>query len=412
MLERGDVFDAVIRSVAFGGDGVTAIDGGEICFIPGVLPGEKVRARFVARKKNFCRAVPLEILEPSPDRVEPRCPLAFRPYGPGRGIPDHCPGCAYQHMTYQKELALKQQQLEELFRHSAGLENTVFEPPVGSSRDYGYRNKLVFHVQHDEGRVSLGYYMADNHSVLQIESCPLACDELNALVHETRSKQGFFHTLHREMEVTFRYAPQNGAMFWRNNPPAKMSWLKESTPIGEISVPPGSFFQINPECGAVLVNKVAGLVKEIRPECFIDLYCGVGIFGATAAAQGVKKIIGIDVDGPAIQAADYNLRKYGAKDFQLIAGKTEKAFKNLKGQYDPVGTMVVVDPPRTGIELSALQHLATTGIANIVYISCSADTLCRDLRRLVRAGYVIRGTQLVDMFPRTSHFESVTWLSK
>ncbi len=412
MLEPGDIFEAVIRSVAFGGDGVAVIDQGEVCFIPGMIPGEKVRARLESRKKNFCRAVPLEILEPSPDRIEPRCPLAFRAYGRGRGIPDHCPGCAYQHMTYKREVELKQQQFEELFRHTAGLEDTAFEPPVASTREYGYRNKLVFHVHHDEGKVSLGYYMANNHSILEIESCPLAVEALNDLVKETRAKPGFFHTLHREMEVTFRYTPQNGAMYWRNNPPAKMSWLKENTPIGEISVPPGCFFQINQDSGGILVDKVTDLVKKINPGCVIDLYCGAGIFGATAAAQGVKRIIGVDVDGPALKAAEYNLKKYGAADFQLLPGKAEKVFKNMKGQYAPTETMLIVDPPRTGLELPVLQHLTTTGIADIVYISCGADTLCRDLRRLIRAGYKVRSTQMVDMFPRTPHFESVTWLSK
>ena len=411
MLDPGNIFNAVIRSTAFGGDGVTSLDG-EVCFIPGTIPGETVCARLESRKKNFCRAVPLEILAPSPDRVEPHCPLALRPYGRGRAIPDYCPGCAYQHMTYARELALKQQQFEELFRHAAGLEQVPIEPPIGAPSELGYRNKMTLHAHLDEGRVSLGYYQADNRTVLDITACPLVHESLNNLLQETLAKPGFFHTLHREMEATFRYTPQNGAMFWRNHPSAKMSWLKENTPIGEISVPPGCFFQINPAGGGELVNQVAALTRELKPDCFIDLYCGVGLFGATAATQGVKRIIGVDIDGPAIQAADYNLRRYGAADFNLFTGSAEKILKKLKGEYNPATTLLVADPPRTGLELPALQHLCTTEIAEIVYISCGADTLCRDLRRLIRAGYRIRRTQLIDMFPRTPHFESITWLSK
>ncbi|MDD3118774.1 MAG: hypothetical protein PHQ27_06330, partial [Victivallales bacterium] len=185
MLEPGDIFTAVIRNTAFGGDGVTAIDG-EVCFIPGTIPGETVRARLAGRKKNFCRAVPLEILTPSPDRIEPRCPLALHPYGNGRAIPDYCPGCTYQHMTYARELALKQQQFTELLHRTAGLEELNPEPPVGAPQEFGYRNKLTLHAHLDEGRVSLGYYQADNRSVLDIAGCPLAHDELNRLLQETR----------------------------------------------------------------------------------------------------------------------------------------------------------------------------------------------------------------------------------
>jgi len=396
--------------MAFGGDGVGKLEG-EVCFIPGVLPGEIVRAKIKVQKANHVKAVPLELLERSPDRVDPVCPWAGTVAANGQIRPAVCPGCSYQHTSYPTELKLKQQQFEELFRHTAGLEDVEFLPPEPSPKELGYRNKITMHTELDEGVMRLGYYMGDNQSILEVENCPLASEGINKLLAETRAQPGFRHSIHKNMTVTLRETANDGVQLWRNNPPSRMSWLKEETPVGTISVPAGSFFQINPDGGAMLINKVGEMLDKLEPSYVIDLYCGVGIFGVTAAKHGAQQIFGIDSDGPAITAAEYNLKNSGAESYKLLTGTVEKTLKTIADCYDPENTTLIVDPPRTGIARSVIQHLCNTGIANIIYISCGPDTLCRDLKILTDNGYKIVHTQLVDMFPRTAHFESITLLT-
>ena len=410
-VKEGNIFDVKVRSLAFGGYGIAKVEG-QVCFIPGVIPGEIVKIKVKSIKKNHFTAIALELIEASPDRVEPVCPWAAKPTGDGRIKPSVCPGCSYQHISYPAELKIKQQQFMELFTHTGGLEDVNFLEPLASPCELGYRNKITLHTELDEGVMRLGYFMDDNHSVLEIASCPLASAGINKLLEEVSAQNGFRHSLHQRMTATFRETAHEGALFWRNNPPSRMSWLKEETPAGTISVPAESFFQVNPDAGAILINTTAAMIEQLKPDTVIDLYCGTGVFGCVAAQHGVKNIFGIDNDGPAITAAEFNLKKHGAVNFELLAGKAGKLFSSLKGKYAPENTTLIVDPPRTGIEKPALQHLCTTGIKDVIYISCGPDTLCRDLAIMLRNGYSIVSTQLVDMFPRTAHFESITLLTR
>ena len=171
MIEIGDVLDVKIHNAAFGGDGIGKIDG-QVCFVPGALPGEIVRVKVKSLKNNFIRASLLEVLQPSPHRIEPACPWAFRPEGDGRIKRTICPGCGYQHLDYQAEVELKQQQFADMLLHDANLENVTILPPIASPLASGYRNKITLHAEREEGTMLLGYFMTDNLSIIEIDTCP------------------------------------------------------------------------------------------------------------------------------------------------------------------------------------------------------------------------------------------------
>lgn len=402
-------YEGVVESVAYGGSGVVRQDG-FVVFIPGVLPGERIRYRVLAGRRHFSQGVLLDVLEPSPDRVEPECPLMIRPRGIGPTPMAVCPGCSYGHIQYKRELALKQEQFAEVLGRIGGLKDLTFRKPIGAPRPLYYRNKITLHAQKDGRETRLGYQGADNRTVLDIPACPLAVEPINTLLSELRGKPGFFNTLRQDMDVTLRWTERDGAQWWRGDASPRDTWLLEETPGGSLRVPRGGFFQVNPWSAALLFDTVQGILRQARPGRFVDLYCGVGFFSLAAAAAGIKNGIGLDVDPAVIAAAGENGARHKLAGFSFQAGSAERGVGPLLEGGEPGSTLLLVDPPRTGLDVSVTAAITAFRPRDLVYVSCAADTLARDLGRLVAAGYKPKRLQLVDMFPRTPHFEAVAWL--
>lgn len=398
--KNNNIIDISIESVAFAGSGVGR-NSGMVCFVPYTLPGETVRARIVQEKKSFIMMELLQVLVPSPERIVPACPFAGKV----------CPGCAYQHMKYECEVNIKDQQFRNFIGRVNDISPVVFRPPVKSQRELYYRNKLTLHSSFDKDEKRLGYFTADNRTVLNILRCPLASEAINAKLEYLRNDPGFPHTLRDGMSVTLRETANEGVIFWRNSPPDKISWLKEDTACGKVSVPAGSFSQVNPSCRDALMLTVADILKAEKPETFIDLYCGSGLFSVVAATAGVPNIIGVDLDGPGIKAAEYNLSGFSAKSI-FAAGETACIMPAVLKQIDPSGTVLVIDPPRTGLDEKTIKLLCSSRLNKIIYVSCAPDILQRDLQTLCGSGFKIESTGIIDMFPRTAHFETLTWLRR
>jgi 23S rRNA (uracil1939-C5)-methyltransferase len=221
------------------------------------------------------------------------------------------------------------------------------------------------------------------------------------------------------MTVTFRWTSRDGAVWWRGRAAENDIWLVEDSPVGPLSVPRNSFYQTNPAVARLLVGEVSRLLAAAPPRRVIDLYCGVGIFALAAAQQGVPKVIGLDIDGPALKAAAYNATKLNLPDIQWIAGSAHKtSISGPGGNRRPGGciplltqepdTTVIVDPPRTGLGRPMIRELARLAPTRILYVSCAADTMARDAAWLKESGYTLRHSRVFDMFPRTPHFESLT----
>ena len=388
-MKLGDRFECVVDSAAFGGEGVARVDG-MVAFIPFALPGERVVARIVKIKPDYLRCELTEIIEKSPDRIVPECPYFYR-----------CPGCAYLHANYSRELEIKREQLRR-FLVPLELENLAGDFD-DSGRQLGYRNKIVLHVRKEKGETLLGYVGRNPSELVEVAACKLADPELNAELAKNLDTPGFVHTLHNGMNVTFRKSADK-VMMWRNSPSKNLSWLREDTPFGAISVPPGSFSQINPDGAAKLVT----LLEEYLAAApvsgkVVDAYSGAGLFGLAAAAAGAGHIAELETDQAAVEAAKYNFKTHGV-DAEFVAGDAADALNEALVEAE----LLIVDPPRSGLAPAAFRAIRHSAVPRLVYISCDPATWSRDAAKLIDAGFSAKRIVPVNMFPRSAGFELFT----
>jgi tRNA/tmRNA/rRNA uracil-C5-methylase (TrmA/RlmC/RlmD family) len=400
-MNTGDRLTISITDIAYRGRALGRHEG-EVVFVYGALPGETVEVEVAALAKNFAEATLLRVLTPSPNRIEPACPLAAG-----------CPGCRYQHVSYEAELAIKNGQLVNLLGRLARVDAAVCGAPVPSPFPAGYRNKIVLHAWMEEGERLLGYFSEDNRTVLDVPRCPLASDSINARLADLRADDAFMVSLETHNKVTIRETGFDGVQHWvgavhdQGRP-----WLTERTPVGEVQVPRGSFFQVNRSVADLLLGEVDGHIRTIAPDSFVDVYGGVGLFAFMAGRQGVERVCSLDLDGASAEAGRHNARRLGLGNVEFVSGPAQKKLASVLMALRGGRTAVVVDPPRTGLEPGTLRTLVRGEPAGIIYVSCAPDTLARDLKQLAAAGYHVKQTRLFDMFPRTPFFETVTLLQR
>lgn len=392
-LTIGKEIEIDIVDVAYGGRGVGRYDGCAV-FVPFALTGERVRVRITKARKKYAEGEMQEILRVSEFRIEPKCPLAYQ-----------CQGCSYQHVEYEEEVRLKQQQFEGLLKRIGGLKDVKCKPPVASPKSVEYRNKIVMHAQRER---KLGYFGADDRTVLDIPSCMLAVKPINDRLKHIRLDPKKLKMLPPNGRVTFRWTENDGVVHWidRNS---GVERLIEKSAVGDMKVPRRSFYQVNPYAGELLLKIVTDIIDDIKPEYFIDLFCGVGLFAIAAGLHGAKQILGVERQSMAVRAARQNTKAAGVWA-EFIAADAEDIAADALDKIDCSKAMVIVDPPREGLEKDLISVLLEKKPKDIIYVSCAADTLARDLKLLTENSYELVECQLIDMFPRTQHFESVSLL--
>jgi tRNA/tmRNA/rRNA uracil-C5-methylase (TrmA/RlmC/RlmD family) len=395
-VEAGTDVDLDIVDVAYGGRGVGRLEGMAV-FVPGCLEGERVRVRLEAVHKRYAEAGLLAVLTPSPRRIEPACQLA-----------DRCPGCAYQHVDYAGEVAIKQRQLASLLRRLGGLETVTMDEAVPAPCELGYRNKIVLHAG-PEGE--LGYYGRDNRTVINVTRCPLAVEAINADIAAVRADTAFMQSLPPRASVTFRWTETDGVRHWNDGDSAGGP-VTEKTPIGEIRLPAGGFVQVNNAVACKLVEAATRWIRSQAPGFLVDLYCGAGVFALAAAQAGVPNVLGVEVNGPAIRAAKANAHAHKQMAVTFVEGDAATIFDKAIQQVDADRTAVIVDPPREGLSSALCESLLKHRPASLLYISCAPDTLARDLKRLTAQAYALERCQVFAMFPRTAHFETMAILRR
>ena len=398
--DAAETLELDITDVGFGGKGVARHDGC-VAFVPGALTGERVRATVTRRHKRFIECELAEVLTAAPERITPACPLA-----------DVCPGCAYQHVAYDTEVALKQAQLQSLLQRLAKVDPDVTEAPVPAPEPLGYRNKITLHSQEQDGKTVLGYVGKDNETVIPISRCPLAMDRINAKLELLVGTEGFMTALQPGSHVTLRYTEPDGVLFWKGRRTRTDKRIFEETVLGKLRMPRDSFFQVNPAIADQVITAVMAKLGELKPGYVIDLYCGVGVFAIAAAQSGIGAVLGIDSDDAAIRAAHRNASKLGLEGVDFINARVEKVVTKAVKAVDATKTTVIIDPPRRGLDVKVLEALCEAKPANILYVSCAADTLSRDIARFAAGGYTLKTARLYDMFPRTAVFETVAWLQR
>jgi len=348
------VADLKIEDIAFGGKGV-AREQGKAVFVPYTIEGELVFAEIVREKKQFAEAEPVEVKESSPNRVAPQCTYFGR-----------CGGCAYQHIEYEHQLAIKWRQVRDALLRIGKLKDVPMRPVVPSPRQYGYRNRITVHAQ--DGVI--GFFRRDSHRLIDIECCPISREEVNRALTELREQK---HV--RDGHYTLRNASE-----------------------------PRVFSQINDEVAQTLRDLIVDFVPP-NQELLIDAYCGAGFF-AKALLDKFKHVIGIDWDRFAIAAA----KKNASEKETYIAGDVEEELTRSDPEsFRGRSLTILIDPPATGLTEGVRKAITDLAPGTLIYVSCNPPTLARDLKNL-HGKFAIESVTPLDMFSQTAEIEVVVHL--
>jgi len=365
----GDKLTLTIGDLAFGGEGVARLED-FVIFVPFVAVGEVVEAEVTEVKKQFARARLLRVLQRSPERVEPAC----RYFG-------QCGGCQYQHLNYAIQLQVKHKQIADLFQRIGGFDPGLVAPVTPCPQPYGYRNRIMIRSQWDKFKqgLNLGFIRADSRLVVDIEECKIAEPALNQQLQHVRAhpppKGG--------LKVVLRRSPEG----WE--------------------VPSDSFFQNNFFLLPKLVETVRERLQQGGTRHLADVYCGVGFF-SIEMADLVESFVGVELDQQAIRAARRNAAARGQANGRFVAGTAEELLPELLDRFSAGATTVLLDPPRKGCRREVLQLLRQVRPAQVIYVSCHPATMARDLNVLcAEAVFSLAQVVPLDMFPQTSHVESV-----
>ena len=376
------------------GVGLGRVDGW-VVMVPSTLPGERVRTRIYRNHKNYSDGDLVAILEASPDRREPKCPL----FGT-------CGGCQYQHLTYQRQLEWKRRQVTELLQHMAQLDDVDVRPVIGSPREWHYRSKITPHFQKPrDGKIdSIGFLVIGSRNrIIDVEHCAIATETINQGL-TTRRKEVFDNPGAFKKGATLLIRDANGTLATNPNEP-----ITESVDGIRFDFLAGSFFQNNPFILPEFTRYVAAQAKDSGARHLVDAYCGSGLFCLTAA-QHFEKVVGIEISASAIEWAHKNAEQNGIDNCQLHVGSAEQIFAQI--DFPATDTAVVIDPPRKGCDAAFIAQLAAYAPRTIIYVSCNPATQIRDLQPLRDAGYTVTTVQPFDLFPQTKHLECVATLQR
>lgn len=424
-----------LDSMAHGGAALGRLDG-RVALIDYAIPGEEVRAEIRGAKKDLLQGSAIEVVRAAPARVEPPCPY----FGA-------CGGCQWQHIAYDAQVAFKRQVVEEQFRRIGHLDVPVTK--THTAAPWHYRHSAAIALGHVAGFRARG-----SRWELRIEHCvishPLISDllgQLNALIDagkiaNFRGKHWLevrvvhpdgdaghpalqavlkgiagiepegnaeVTTLLREIgalevvrDLAFR-RPRGETVVVKGQPHATVV-------VGDLPylVPAGSFFQTNLALLPRLLGRVAELAAPFQGGTVADLYCGAGLFALWLARAGWRgAVVGIEIDALAIEAATATASALGLEAITFMARPVGKALAELD-ELD----LVIVDPPRSGLDDKLLRALVERGPRGFIYVSCEPATLARDLGLLVAGGYTVRSVDVFDFFPQTYHVESLAYLTK
>jgi len=398
-----------VSGMAHGGDALARHEG-KVIFIPYVLPGEEVVVELTEERASYSRARLVEVLTPSPDRVEPRC----LHYGT-------CGGCQWQHIAYERQSALREEVLRSQLKRIAHLPSVLVRPTLAAPDPWWYRNHVQLHL---EKQGKLGFMGTDGRSVIPITECHI----MHALLWDTFvGLEIDFPELERvslragiatgEQLVVLESVGAQAPAIEVDVPISCVLLLGDDTPVTYVGnsyvterigsrslrVSATSFFQANTSQTERLVRTVEEYLDPQGRECLLDLYCGVGTLGLALAGR-VSEVIGIDSNEAAIADAKFNAE--GMTNVTFLEGSAEQVLPSIEQPID----LVILDPPRQGASKECLAALTTLSVPRIIYVSCDPATLARDVGSLGQSGYQLVEVQPVDMFPQTYHVETVALL--
>jgi 23S rRNA (uracil1939-C5)-methyltransferase len=400
------IIDLQLSGSAYGGEAFGRDEDGRMTFVAFALPGETVRVEIVDARKSWARARLVEVLEASPERIDPRCPHFTE-----------CGGCHYQHAPYDTQLKIKAGILRDQLVRIGGFEAPPTRSIVPSPSPWNTRNQLQFSLA-DDGR--LGFMAASTNDVVPIRECHLPLPEIDEVWPRIDAAERF--DLERIILRTGTDGEVLIALQSELEPeldisidlPASLVWLGPQgvTVIAgneylaydvldqRFRVSARSFFQVNSLLLDELVRLVLRAIDPKPGETIFDLYAGAGLFSAFIARHGAR-LVAVEQSLWSCRDFEVNLRAFD--DVALYEAPVEMALPSIQEKPD----MILVDPPRDGLSREVRDTLIELAPAKLVYLSCDPSTLARDAKRLVQAGCKLESVTPIDLFPQTYHLESL-----
>jgi 23S rRNA (uracil1939-C5)-methyltransferase len=439
---NGTEVELTVDTLAHGGNGVARLEG-YVVFVSGALPGDRVRAVVTKSKRQYAEARTLEVLEPSPDRIEP--------------VADH-PGAPWQVLAYDRQLEVKHQQVRDALTRIGRLEDFELEPIVPAVDQWRYRNKFEYSFgTSDSGELVCGFHAPGSFDRIEPVSDSMLASERGNQAREQvlawargqrlpawdrRSGLGLLRNLviregRRTGQLQVRLVTSGGeidtesfaaavdceGLFW-----TQISRVGETTQGGvterirgqaklrerlgdlEFLISPEAFFQTNTEMAETLYGVAVEYAGLRGRERVFDLYSGIGTIGLTMAARA-REVIGVEIVEPAVADAIENARANEVTNARFFAGDIRLAMRDLVAEAGRPD-VCVIDPPRSGLSQKVVRRIVEASPERIVYISCNPTTLAPNAAQLVEAGYRLVRVRPVDMFPQTPHIECVALLEK
>ena len=448
MLEKGKIYEAEICDYTAEGQGVAKIDGCAV-FIPNAILGEKVCVRIEKAQKTWAAGKITEILEKSPHRVQRACPIS-----------SSCGGCDFWHMDYEEEARLKARHVRDCLNRMGGEsleELSILDAPTCE----GYRNKAQYPVACRKGRAYAGFFKAGTHQVVENSRCRILPEEADRVkelvidyvnqyrvpVYDEEAHKGLLRHIYVRkgavsgqilvcLVLNGRKLPREEALIEKLRTVEGFTTLqisvntkKANTILGDEFITlygPGyiedtlcglnfrlsarSFYQVNHHQAQRLYEAAIQQAEITKEDTVLDLYCGVGTI-TLCMAKAAGKVIGVEVIPQAVEDARDNAGRNGIENAQFICADAGQAALELEAKGIRAD-VVVVDPPRKGLNSDAIEALARFSPRRIVYVSCDPATLARDVALLKERGYTLKNAMACDLFPRTRHVESIVCLCR
>ena len=448
MLQKNAIYEAVISDYTAEGQGIAKIEGCAV-FIPNAIAGERCRVRIEKAQKTWAAGKIVEILEKSIHRVNRECPVAKL-----------CGGCDFWHMDYAEETRLKAERVCQALARIGG-ENLEEVPIMAAPSCYGYRNKAQYPVASKKGRAYAGFFRAGTHQVVENEGClilPREADQVKKIVidyvnhyripaYDEESHKGLLRHIYVRrgavsgqvlvcLVVNGRKLPHVEDLIERlrkvsgftslvlsvNSRPGNTilgdefitlygpGYIEDTLCGLDFRLSPRSFYQVNHHQAQRLYEAAITQAGITKGDLVLDLYCGVGTI-TLVMAKAAGKVIGVEVIEQAVQDARENALRNGIENAEFFCGDAGKAALDLEARGIRAD-VVVVDPPRKGLNADTIEALHRMSPRRIVYVSCDPATLARDVALLKQRGYQLQSAQAADLFPRCAHVESVVCLGR
>ena len=449
-FRKNDLVTLEIEDCGIDGEGIGKADGFTV-FVKDAVIGDTVTAKIIKAKKNYGYGRLMEVLKPSPYRVEPKCEFARQ-----------CGGCQLQALSYDQQLVFKTNKVKGHLERIGGFTDIPMEPIIGMDELFHYRNKAQFPVgRNKEGKIVTGFYAGRTHNIIENRDCALGVAENKevldrviahmekygiepyneatgkGLVRHVLIRYGYFtkevmvclilngNKIPKEEQFVKSLCEIPGMTSITINVNKKHSnvilgeeirllWGQEyiTDRIGDISyqISPLSFYQVNPMQTQKLYAKALEYADLHGQETVWDLYCGIGTI-SLFLAQKAKFVRGVEIVPAAIENAKENAKLNGLENTEFFVGKAEEVLPREYKKNGVYADVIVVDPPRKGCDETLLETMIEMNPERIVYVSCDSATLARDLKYLCERGYELRKVCPVDQFGMTVHVETVVLLS-